>query len=379
MNFFLRIRLFLFLGLILLSISSGAQNWTWQSGHNTTNHSPIYGTLGTSSPNNYPGTRSDMVSWVDNNGFIWLFGGSFTTNTNIQYTNTNPSLYVYNDIWKFDPVTNVWTWMNGDNNLNKIGIYSPAGEETFSGYYKPGGRKGVNSWRDQNGDVWLFGGYGIAGYTVATKGLLSDLWKYNVSHNSWTFIKGNIGINETGNYGTSGVPAASNLPGGRSESTTWVDEKGTFWMYGGRSWNSTYNEDGNALGDLWKYERGTNYWTYMRGFSSSVNTNGIYSLNGSGQSLKPGCRHGGASWSDDRGNLYLFGGSGPASSSDIIGEGVLNDLWKFNTTSNQWAFINGDSIANVKGAYGTKNIYSSSNKPGGRVGAVTWKDADGIF
>ncbi len=134
------------------------------------------------------------------------------------------------------------------------------------------------------------------------------------------------------------------------------------------------------MGDLWKYDPVSNYWTYLRGFNNAVNLNGIYSYDSQiGQLVKPGCRHSGATWSDNLGNLYLFGGSGPASSQDIIAGGFLNDLWKFTPSTNQWYFINGDSIANVKGIYGSKNIYSSTNKPGARVGASTWVDASGIF
>ncbi len=221
--------IFISIALLVLFLNSFSQNWSWQSGNIIVNQSPTYGTKGLASTSNDPGTRTDMVSWVDNAGLIWLFGGSNRTNTNIQYINTNPLLSVYNDIWKFDPTMKMWTWIKGDNILDQGGLYGDVGVEYISPY-QPCSRKDVNSWNDKDGNLWIFGGYGNFSNYPVTKGLLADLWKYNVAHNSWTYQKGLIGINKSGDYGTAGIPAASNLPGGRSKSATWIDKNGILWM-----------------------------------------------------------------------------------------------------------------------------------------------------
>jgi len=55
------------------------------------------------------------------------------------------------------------------------------------------------------------------------------------------------------------VPAPNNTPGSRSYGTiTWTDSQGALWLYGGIN--------GEGVGeDLWKYDIGTNEWTWMSG------------------------------------------------------------------------------------------------------------------
>ncbi|MBK9048088.1 MAG: hypothetical protein IPL74_15885 [Bacteroidetes bacterium] len=52
-----------------------------------------------------------------------------------------------------------------------------------------------------------------------------------------------------------------------------------------------------------------------------------------------------ASWTDDIGNLWLFGGI-------WYGVSRLNDLWKYNIATNQWTWMKGDSTINANGQYG---------------------------
>jgi hypothetical protein len=39
--------------------------------------------------------------------------------------------------------------------------------------------------------------------------------------------------NQIGIYGTKGVPSQSNVPGGMLGSISWVDNEGSFWIFGG--------------------------------------------------------------------------------------------------------------------------------------------------
>jgi N-acetylneuraminic acid mutarotase len=57
-------------------------------------------------------------------------------------------------------------------------------------------------------------------------------------------------------------------------------------------------------------------------------------------------------------------------------QGVLNDLWKFTTTANQWTWVSGSSSTGQLGVYGTLDTPSASNVPGARTGAVGWTDKD---
>src|SRR5690606_19386996 len=49
--------------------------WIWISGSNVINEKGVYGTKGVPDPNNVPGARSDIASWIDSENNLYLFGG----------------------------------------------------------------------------------------------------------------------------------------------------------------------------------------------------------------------------------------------------------------------------------------------------------------
>jgi hypothetical protein len=54
----------------------------------------------------------------------------------------------------------------------------------------------------------------------------------------------------------------------------------------------------------------------------------------------PGGRRLAATWTDSKGNFWLFGGTG----TDSVGYvGNLNDLWEFNPSTKEWAWMGGNS------------------------------------
>jgi hypothetical protein len=52
----------------------------------------------------------------------------------------------------------------------------------------------------------------------------------------------------------------------------------------------------------------------------------------------------------------------------IFGSGRLNDLWRFNISSNEWTWLSGNNTVNAFGNYGTKGAPSVDNYPGARRG-----------
>ncbi len=72
---------------------SGGQ-WTWVSGSNVANPSPVYGTEGTLAPTSDPGGRFFLNGWSDSNGNFWLFGGYG------QLPGASGNL---NDLWMYMP------------------------------------------------------------------------------------------------------------------------------------------------------------------------------------------------------------------------------------------------------------------------------------
>jgi hypothetical protein len=164
-----------------------------------------------------------------------------------------------------------WTqyeWRHGDKTTNVAGVYGTQG--LFAPSNKPGARWGATTWKDQNGNFWLFGGEGYG--ATGSSGLLSDLWKYNPSTNQWMWVKGPTTRNIGGTYGTKGVAHSANNPGGREVAIQWMDNTGNLWIFGG------YGYDGSGsigfLNDLWKYDPVTNQWTWMSGDNTGY-VNGV--------------------------------------------------------------------------------------------------------
>ena len=344
----------------LWKYNRATNQWTWVKGDSTLNQLGIYGTLGTAAAANKPGARQQSVTWTDASGNLWLFGG-------LGYAASGVSGNL-NDLWKYNPVTNQWTWMKGDNTINQLGIFGAQGTAALAN--KPGGRFLSVSWTDSSGSLWLFGGNGYA--ANGGSGKLNDLWKYNPATNQWTWVKGDNTINQLGVFGTQGTASSANKPGGISASVTWTDASGSVWLFGGNGYAS--NGSFGYLNDLWKYNLATNRWTWVKG-GNAINKFGIYGSQGTGASANnPGGRSGSITLTDASGNLWFFGGFGYSASGSF---GYLNDLWRYNRATNQWTWMKGDSTLNQLGIYGTQGTVAVANKPGGRVGPVSWTDAFG--
>jgi N-acetylneuraminic acid mutarotase len=281
---------------------------------------------------------------------------------------------------------NDWTWINGTETAGTIaapqyGSFPMTPPMSTPNPYTntPGARDSGAGWTDASGNLWLFGGLGweLSGKSPPDTlyGTLSDLWEcpmvgdqcqWNLVTNAVpanTFI---IAENEdlSGFYGTQGSAAATNLPGGRWGAATSADNAGNLWLFGGEGQDSAGSS--GLLNDLWKYNIGTNEWTWVNG-SKFVNQAGTYS----GTEI-PGARWGAVYWTDQSKNFWVFGGYGYDSNGNV---GFLNDLWEFNGTS--WTFVSGGTTANQNGMYGTQGTGSTANIPGGRQEAVGWTDASG--
>ena len=121
------------------------------------------------------------------------------------------------------------------------------------------------------------------------------------SSSQWAWMSGDSVSYQSGFYGTRGITAIGNKPGGRYDGISWKDANGNFWLMGGFGigTNGTYDN----LNDLWKYNTNSGQWTWMSGDSVS-NQYGVYGQRGvASASNKPGARNGSISWSDANGNL----------------------------------------------------------------------------
>src|SRR6185503_10337409 len=220
------------------------------------------------------------------------------------------------------------------------------------------------TWSDAAGNFWLFGG---AAYdpNYFLPGLLSDLWKFDGTN--WTWVAGPATFGEAGVgvYGTKGVPAAGNYPGGRQGSASWVDDSGNLWLFGGTGYDAFGSR--NELNDLWKFNG--SQWAWIAG-SNVVGQAGVYGTKGVAAAANtPGARQIPAAARDVAGNFWLFGGETSSQSR------YWNDLWKFNGT--QWTWVSGSNVYDQHGAWGTKGVAAPGNVISARSGSAAWVDASG--
>ena len=335
--------------------------WTWVSGSNTVGAGGVYGAKGTPTSTNTPGARDGAVAWTDSSGNVWLFGGT-------GYDSTGTFAGLMNDLWIYSPSSGEWTWVGGSNTALAPGVYGTRG--TPASTNTPGARYNAVSWKDANGNLWLFGGVGAD--SGGMQGFLNDLWEYSPTSGQWTWVSGSNTVDASGNYGTQGLVAATNVPGSRSEAMGWTDANGNFWLFGGLQ--STTTGVIPDLNDLWMFSPSSGGWIWEGG-SNVPNGTGIYGTQGVAAAANlPGARQSATTWTDAAGNLWLFGGSVAGSNNAV---GYLNDLWEYSTSTHLWIWVKGSNTPNALSVHGTIGIAAVTNIPGGRVQMASAKDASG--
>ena len=262
--------------------------------------------------------------------------------------------------------------MAGSSTPNQAGTYGTLGAASSTN--TPGAREAATCWTDSSGNFWLFGGiaYDSIGGNAAD---INDLWKFSPISITWTW-EGGSNVNALtmvakGVYGTQGVPNSANVPGARDGATGWADTSGNLWLFGGYGYDSSGSF--GALNDLWEFSTSANTWIWVSG-SNTVFATGNYGTQGiPSTSNVPQARERVSGWTDTTGNLWLFGGIGWSSNA----AGMLNDLWKYNPSTNMWTWVSGSDTFNAIGVYGTKGVAAASNVPGARERAISWADKKG--
>lgn len=283
-----------------------------------------------------------------------------------------------------------------------------------------------------------------AGTGVATANVSNIV--IDCGHNDWAWMDGgNVGNSP----GATDIPPApppaapptsedAATPGGRLLASTWTDNDGNLWLFGGLGYTTDINvfpqpaylnemweytgtqnytgsfysywngiapaiaspvpagrwgavtwtdaagnlwlfggQDGftNFLNDLWTYNIGTSTWTEVN--PGGLNQSGVYGTEGTpSASNYPGGRWAPEAKIDASGAVWLFGGEG----FDGVGtNGLLNDLWTYNATTGMWTWVSGSNVVGKGGVYGTKGTPASTNVPGARQASVAWLDNSGNF
>jgi gliding motility-associated-like protein len=255
----------------------------------------------------------------------------------------------------------VWTWTNGSNLPNQSPVF---GIQTIpAAGNRPPPVYGAASWTDLNGDFWVFGGLDNS---VVTS-YWGNLWKFDQALGQWAWMKGPAFADNSGVYGTLGVPSPLNEPGARGfGSSTWTDNAGNLWLFGGFGIDATGQQ--GEMNDLWKFDISTNEWTWMGGSQNIYGTGSFGTLQVPLSTNMPSYRSETlANWKDGAGNLWLFGGT------------YYDDMWRFDPLTNTWTWMAGSNITGALAVHGTLGVSSPANTPGQRWTYAHWTDLQGKF
>lgn len=346
-----------FVAITSFSKAQAPGEWTWIKGSNLTESPGNFGTQGISMPTNNPPALYEAYEWTDLNGNFWLFGGVSPTN-------------VQNALWKFDPLTNNWTWIRGSSTALSAGIYGVQGVPSPNN--DPGARGwGGLSWVDNTGDLWLYGGAGFDAFGVSVA--LNDLWRYNIASNQWAWMKGSNMASGSimAVIGTKGVANMANTPDGRQETNAGVaDALGNLWLFGGLN-----NTGITKYNDVWKYNIASNMWTWTAGNQTGLNNPNYGTQQVSAPTNDPGDRFCYTKFIDSQNNLYFLGGG-----LSVVGDSNLCDVWRFSPTTAEWTWVGGANILNPLGSSINTCDTLTLNHPLAKFEIrASWPDACGFF
>jgi len=82
-------------------------------------------------------------------------------------------------------------------------------------------------------------------------GYLNDLWMY--SNNQWTWVNGNSTVNSAGNYGILKTANPANSPRSRRNAISWIDNFGSFWIFGGQTYQTPSSEGVHNIDKLMNF------------------------------------------------------------------------------------------------------------------------------
>ncbi len=369
--------------------------WAWVGGTNSSNTTRvtepghgigIYGTLGVPDFQNTPPGRDSAESWVDGNGNFWLFGGRFFTTVTGDAD--------HNDLWVYRPNSATSARVANPTFSPNGGTVSPGQTVTISDttaganiYYVVGENAPPSAY---TGPITVPNSETITAFAAATG-------YANSAPASATFA---IPVTATpiispgsGTYADpQTVSITDSTPNAKIYyNLNWLIPTTSSTLYTGPISISAgtrvtaiaiadgYGQSNMAVTQyaIWP-SAATNEWALMTACSGP----GIYGTPGIPSVVNClGNRSRTAQWKDKEGNLWVIGGTGYDA---YYVKGYLNELWKYDPSSTEWAWEGGDSLTpgcdpycGQAGVYGTINTPAAGNIPGGREGASSWTDSQG--
>ncbi len=341
--------------------------WTWMKGSSSPWATAVHGTLNVPSPANDPGSRYEASEWYNTStNTLWMYGG------------WEGALGFMGDLWMFDPVSLNWTWVNGSNTGDPAPVYGTRGIPSPTN--TPGARiHGASTWLDGNGNLWLFAGEGYNPNGSGTV-LKNDVWEYDITIKQWIWQAGDSSsacVNwPYGTYGPQYAFGPSYQPGCRYEiNTSWVDNTGKFWFFGG--FGAAASTSGNN-NDLWCFDPGTMQWAWMGGSQIANDPGNFGTLGVPAPTNLPVSGSCYTKWINPAGTeLWLFARSNGTPNAIFT---FYNDVWRYDIASKMWTWMSGTNIPNQGEVYGTPCVPSKCIRPGGRgENRVCWVGNNGFY
>ena len=221
-------------------------NWRWTGGSKISDQLGIYGPKGTYDPLNAPGARGSMVGAVHRSTLV-IFGGFGYSESDIGRLN---------DVWEFDLNSLEWRWTGGSKLVDQFGDYGTKGVYGLSN--SPGARiSSVGA--VLCGNLVIFGG---SGYNEFERGILNDVWEFDLSSWEWKWSSGSRIPLENSVHWMRGVYDRSNSPSVRKEALG-IEWNGTLLIFGGwghmdiwrvESYSLTPGGIDRHLNEVWQFE-----------------------------------------------------------------------------------------------------------------------------
>jgi len=212
---------------------------------------------------NSPGARAQAVSWRDDSGSLWLFGGIGRDVAGRQGR--------FNDLWRLLPGASAWQLVRGPRSAEAGGV--PGIQGVSSSDSLPMARSEAVAWTDASGDFWIFGGASTdaAGRQIT----LDDLWRFSPGTGQWTWMAGSASAESVDPAEADGTAG----PHARAGATAWTDGAGDLWLYGGAYLDA--NGKPVALEDLWRYSLASGAWSAVAPAGGAVPARGTASITSS--------------------------------------------------------------------------------------------------
>lgn len=400
----------------LLFGQAKSQDMAWLSGSQKANELSVL---------DVPGGRSGMGVWQDEQGIAWMFGGMGMSNGATSVST------LLNDLWRFSSANQTWRQMHpgtvsnltvatyrspqipqprqlsavcGTGNIMVVfgglaeddkalgdlwvfntsrsewrmlrGMYNvpdhAVGNETNVQLEGPAARGDTAQWCTET-HLYIFGGINGSNY------IMTDMWRLNLQDLTWEELASSklapasLSRHETADY-----------PLGRNGAMTWLVEPDTLYMFGGNVLSKHPRSKHIASGytsDLWRYTIANDSWKFLKGHTQPGQP-GLYGHVGElSEDSVPGCRRGGATWTDASNFLWLFGGEGADKipPSDIWSAKLLSDQWRFYTPLGKWEWMGGSSQGDAPASFSKQGKLAHTALPGGRVDSAAWKQDNTSF